>query len=444
MSNVNKKNIVAIVRYMEPFNSVRKLVDLCKGLDGLSSSTRVFIKPNIVFWTEATNFPKWGVITTSRVVEDIIAVLKDYGVNDITIGEGTVVFDPKDKTMQYRAFEGLGYKVLKERYGIKYVNLFERPFEKIDLGDDVKLNFSTEILNSDFVVNLPVLKTHAQTVVSLGIKNIKGTIDIPSRKRCHNSDPGKDLNVLIARLADKMPPMFTLIDGIFTNERGPNIDGLARRSDLLIGSRDVFSADIVGARILGYEASDVPHLVYAAKNRGRSLDFDEIETVGEEIESVASYHAYDFPYNVQETLPLLMEKMGVKGLSYRKYDLTMCTYCSTINTLLFQAIIAAWKKIPWDDVEILTGKSMKPTPGKKKTILIGKCIYQANKDNPDIQEMIAVKGCPPQPEALFKALKQAGIDVDPEVFKEADKIPGIQLKKYKGKKGFDEQFFRIE
>jgi len=38
---------------------------------------------------------------------------------------------------------------------------------------------------------------------------------------------------------------------------------------------------------------------------------------------------------------------------------------------------------------------MKPTPGKKKTILIGKCIYQANKDNPDIQEMIAVKGCPP-------------------------------------------------
>ena len=442
MSAAPKKNVVAIVKYTEPFESVKNLVALCNGLDDLPSKARVFIKPNIVFWTEATNFPKWGVITTSRVVEDMVAVLKDHGINDITIGEGTVVADPKDKVTQYRAFEGLGYNVLKKRYGIKYVNLFERPFEKIDLGDGIKLSFSTEILGSDFVVNLPVLKTHAQTVVSLGIKNIKGTIDIPSRKRCHNSVPGRDLNFMISRLADKMPPMFTLLDGIFSNERGPNIDGLARRSDVLVGSRDVFSADIVGSKMLGYAASDVPHLVYAAQNRGRSLDFAEIETVGEAIESVSSYHEYDFPYNDQETLPLLMEKMGIKGLSYRKYDLTMCTYCSSINTLLFQAIIGAWKKKPWDDVEILTGKSMKPTPGKKKTILVGKCIYQANKDNPDIQEMIAVKGCPPQPASLFKALQKAGIDADPEVFKNADKIPGSHMKKYKGKKGFDEQFFK--
>lgn len=58
-------------------------------------------------------------------------------------------------------------------------------------------------------------------------------------------------------------------------------------------------------------------------------------------------------------------------------------------------IARVWNGEPWDDMEVLTGKTMKPGMGKKKTILFGKCIYQANRDNPDIKEIIAVKGCPP-------------------------------------------------
>jgi len=57
---------------------------------------KIFIKPNIVFWTRAVAFPKWGMITTSRVVEDTVALLKEHGIDNITIGEGTVVMDPKD------------------------------------------------------------------------------------------------------------------------------------------------------------------------------------------------------------------------------------------------------------------------------------------------------------------------------------------------------------
>jgi hypothetical protein len=37
----------------------------------------------------------------------------------------------------------------------------------------------------------------------------------------------------------------------------------------------------------------------------------------------------------------------------------------------------------WDDVEVLTGKKMQPTPGKKKTILLGQCMYNLHKDNQD-------------------------------------------------------------
>jgi hypothetical protein len=135
--------------------------------------------------------------------------------------------------------------------------------------------------------------------------------------------------------------------------------------------------------------------------------------------------------------------MGIKGLSYRKYDLTMCTYCSFLNAPILMGISMAWKGEPWDDIEVLTGKAMRPTPGKKKTILIGKCIYQANKNNPDIEEMIAVKGCPPSTKQIVDAFHQAGIPLDPAIFENMDNVPGFFMKKYEGRPEFDEAFFTV-
>ena len=98
---------------------------------------------------------------------------------------------------------------------------------------------------------------------------------------------------------------------------------------------------------------------------------------------------------------------------------------------------------PWDRVEVLTGKAMRPTPGMKKTILLGKCMYQAHKDNPSIREMIAVKGCPPKPEDIHAALREAGIDADPELFKNLDRLPGLFMKRYEKRPEFEEGHFRI-
>ena len=438
------KYIVSIVRYETPLESVRKAVELSDGLDRLPAGAKVFVKPNIVFWTRATDFPKYGVITTSRIVEDMVAMLKERGIDHISIGEGTVLRDPKDMETQLHAFDNLGYGQLAKRYGVKQINIWKRPFERVDLGDGVEVKFNTDILNSDLVVDLPVLKTHSMTMVSLGIKNLKGMIDIPSRKQCHNTHPDKDLHFWVSRLADKMPPVFTLIDGIYTAERGPNIDGRMHRSNLLVASSDILSADMVGARILGYDPSAVPHLAHAAQKRKRPLDLSDIEITGEPLESVARPHSFDFEYNQEKTLPLPMDKMGIRGLSYYKYDLSLCTYCSGMTGTIMAAIAGAWKGEPWDDVEILSGKVMSPTPGKKKTILFGKCMYQANKDNPEIQEMIAVKGCPPKPDKVAEALQIAGIDVDSNIFANLDMIPGTFLKRYEGRPEFDKSFFKID
>ncbi len=439
-------SIVAVVRYQAPLESVKQAVGLCRGLEQAKAGMRVFIKPNIVFWTKATAFPKWGVITTSRVVEDMVILLKERGVDNITIGEGMVTQNPKDGETPAHAFETLGYNNLGRRYGVKTINVFHRPFEKVDLGDGIALNFNTDILRSDLVLDLPAMKAHNQTVVSLGIKNLKGTIDIPSRKRCHNPDPVKNLDFMVARLADRLPPVFTLIDGIYTLARGPGPDGIMRRSDMLVASTDILSADMVGAKLLGYEPNQVPHLAMAAANRRRPTDLSDVAVVGEPIEALASRHVYDFPYASDEDgeMPMALAKQGIKGLFYRKYDDTMCTYCSQLNGLTLTAIRFAWKGRAWDRLEVLTGKRMNPTPGMQKTILLGKCMYQKHKDNPTINEMIAVKGCPPRPSDIVKALHQAGIDADPGLFDDIDQLPGFFMARYQNRPEFEEGFFRVE
>ncbi|MFX1456865.1 MAG: DUF362 domain-containing protein [Promethearchaeota archaeon] len=439
---------VAINRYRKKTKSLQKAIELSNTFANLSGNERVFIKPNIVYWSRTPDYPKYGVVTTSRIVEDTIILLNDIGIKDITIGEGIVTTKPKDFELAHHAFESLGYNRFKQKYGINVVNVFERPFEKIDLGDDIVLNFNSDALNSDAIISLPVLKTHSEAKVSLSLKNLKGLIDIPSRKTCHTPDTERDLNYYLARLSKKLPPVTAIIDGIFLNERGPGYDGQIQRSNLLITSSDMFSADKVGSYILGYDPSDVLYLAQFAKENNRPIDLSDVEVVGKSIESVQGHYEYEFPYTEDGTNPIAFVKQGIKGISYRQYDNTTCTYCSMITSLLPIAITYAWDLNhgePWDDIEVIMGKRMNPSPGKKKTILLGQCMVNKHRKNPNIKEMIPIKGCPVKPENITEAFHKVGIYIPSDFFENLDNIPAFFGLAYKNRfNEFQESFFNEE
>jgi len=438
-----KKSIVSIVKYERKKDSVRKAVELANGFEKLDPNAQVFIKPNLVYWNRHCDFPKWGMLTTSTIMEEILILLKEHGIKDIIIGEGIVTESPKDRESAKDAFEKLGYNTFKERYGVKVYDIFQRPFEKVELAEGVSAKMNADMLQSDFLIDVPVLKTHAQCVVSLGLKNLKGLINIPSRKKFHGVDPKYNLHYNVSQLANKAPPGLTIIDGIYTLERGPTFDGKAHRSDIVVASTNMLSADMVGSSLLGIDPIAVPHLVQAAKDRNRPIDLSDIEVKGESIEDLAMPHGWDFIYKNNNTLPLSYAKAGIGGISYPKYDETICTYCSFYNGVLLTAIRAAWKGEDFDNVEILTGKIMEPSEGKNKTILLGQCICNKHKDHPNINELILIDGCPPEVESVQNALKQAGIRAPSYLFKNLEKAPLIFMQKYKGKPEFEEHFYQI-
>lgn len=434
---------VSIVRYEEAGTSVKKAIELSGALDGLKKGDTVFIKPNIVFWSSVVDMPPWGVITTSRVVEDVVRELREKGAGKIIIAEGTVTTDPKDTTTGLHAFETLGYNRLATLYDVTVKDIFNCRFKPVDLGDGVELNFAEDLLEADFVVNLPVLKTHAQTKVSLGLKNLKGCIDKKGRKLCHSNNLLIDLDAHVAKLSGVVKNGCTLIDGIYTLERGPGFTGNARRSDILIASPDMVSADIAGAAVLGFDPSEISHLAIRCREQGMEPSTEAIELVGEPLDTVASPHKWTFPYNSENTLPANMEKLGVQGLSFPKYDHSLCTYCSAIVGILQFAIGSAYKGAPFDNVEILTGKMMMPSPSMHHTLLLGKCQVLLNRKNPDITDPISVPGCPPDLGKLLEGLKKAGIDVDENIFNSIDFAPAMFMAKYQGREEFSQAFYRI-
>jgi hypothetical protein len=221
-----------------------------------------------------------------------------------------------------------------------------------------------------------------------------------------------------------------------------------RRTNILIASSDMFSADKVGASILGYDPSDVSYLYYYAQENNRPIDLSDVEVIGKSIESVQDPHRYQFPYTDDHTLPLALSKQGVKGIFYRQYDNTTCTYCALITGLLPIAITYAWNSSqgdPWDDVEVIMGKRMNPTPGKKKTILLGQCMINKHRNNPDINEMFPIKGCPVKLENIAKVFHQAGVNIHPEFFENLDNIARFLGLVYKNRfNEFQESFFNDE
>ena len=70
------------------------------------------------------------------------------------------------------AFHFAGMDNVAKQYGIKLVDFEKEPYERLEI-DGHKFSIAKAALETDFLINVPVLKTHGQTIVSLGMKNLR-------------------------------------------------------------------------------------------------------------------------------------------------------------------------------------------------------------------------------------------------------------------------------
>jgi uncharacterized protein (DUF362 family) len=374
---------VSLVRFDGSLDSLDKAIQLCGGFEKLNKDDRVLIKPNNCFRHKI--MPPYGMVTTSWIIEGVVQLLLDYGCKDISIGEGAIVGIVNELApYTEHGFKGTGIERIGKKYGVKLVDFNEGGFDELDLGG-TKVQISRAALDTDFLINIPALKTHFQAKVSLGFKNMKGCLSKDSKRRFHTS---KRLDTLICLLNEAIKTDLVIIDGIYMLEKGPEtLAGVAQRKDLIIASRDVFESDVVGATILGVDPAQVDYLKEFAERHGRSFDINAIEIKGEDIQSLKEQLEWRFAPDEE-----LLGRSKVTGLRAPHPGQSLCSGCGATLAL---ALLMFGKDNPGMDfgsVAFYYGLELKPQGGGQEVVLYGNCAIKSNKGR---QNAIKIKGCPP-------------------------------------------------
>jgi uncharacterized protein (DUF362 family) len=395
---------VALVKFDGSLDSLRRAIELCNGFEKLNKNDRVLIKPNNCFRHKI--MPPYGMVTTSKIVDGVVQLLLEHGCQDISIGEGAIigVFDELDPYTK-RGFKGTDIEKIAKKYGIKLIDFNQGAFHELDL-EGTKVQVSKAALDTDFLINIPVLKTHFQTKVSLGFKNLKGCLSKDSKKRFHIS---KRLDTLICLLNEAIKSDLVIIDGIYMLERGPEtLVGIAYRKDLIIASPDIFECDVVGATILGIDPAQVDYLREFAQRHGCSFDISAIRIKGENIESLKEQLEWRFEPDRE-----LLTPAKITGLSAPYPGQTLCSACGATLALALSIFGKDNPGMDFGGAAFYYGLGLKPESNTQKAFLYGDCAIRSNKD---LQNVTNIEGCPPTLSKTLLALMKALIS-KPKMFR---------------------------
>ena len=413
---------VSLVKFDGSLDSLRKAIELCGGFEKLNKSDRVLIKPNNCFRHRI--MPPYGMVTTSWIVDGVVQLLLEYGCKDISIGEGAIIgiFDELEPYTK-KGFKGTGIEKIAKKYGIKLVDFNAGAFNELDLGG-IKVQVSRAALDTDFLINVPVLKTHFQAKVSLGFKNLKGCLNKDSKKRFHTS---KRLDTLICLLNEAIKSDLVIIDGIYMLEKGPEtLAGVAHRKDLIIASPDVFECDVIGATILGMDPAQVDYLREFAQRHNRSFDISAIQIKGEDIESLKEQLEWRFEPDKE-----LLTPAKITGLSAPHPGQTLCSACGATLALALSIFGKDNQGMDFGGVAFYYGLGLRPERDTQKVFLYGDCAIRSNKG---LQNATNIEGCPPTLTKTLLALMKALLG-KPRMFRmlllRAIKLIGIRLGIYK-------------
>jgi len=361
---------VALVKVEEDVGGAfARAMELAGLGDCIAAGDRVLIKPN---HHGAEGFTSAAVMRAAARW----AFAQDAG--EVWIGDGPN-WAMTDTTAY---FKSTGLRAVCDETGARALNFHAGEFvvfrpESPDLPETI--GFSRYVYDAEVVINLPVMKTHFNTLVTLGIKNLKGCLRPIDKKTLHEME----LHSALAEVARLLRPRVTatVIDATTAYEGMGPASGTPVALGLLIASRDILAADSVACNLMGIDPQQARLIRFCAERGVGEMDLGKIEVVGEN----PAHHRrrFELPY---------------EAMAREFPNLRLCTEhaCSGCAMNLFRALeIArgAGQEITCETVVI--GPSI-ATEGQ--VLLVGKCTREGWGERPH------VPGCPPRIEAIRTAL----------------------------------------
>jgi len=325
----------------------------------------ILLKPNIV----VAAAPEDGDITHPKLTEALIRYFLKRK-KEVVVAEGTGIFST-DQEFE-RLLRTTNYDYIRDKLGVPIINLEQAETEKVPWRyGSIPL---PRLLKAYEYINVPTMKTHLQTMVTLGVKNQKGLIPMKTKKIFHK----KDLHSCIFELSKVIQPTLTVMDALYciegTGPTGPPI-GEVKRMDLLVAGKDMMAVDNVCVQIMGFDIREVKHL-RPVKN---------IQVLGEKIGDVRSHFERPAAYFSRDHFVVHMDERAC----------TMCTvpFYKALSKILYTPELKEQleKRKDLGEINLILGPADPPSDLGSCALCVGDCSAKVARKT----GLPLIKGCHP-------------------------------------------------
>ncbi len=258
----------AAARGADPAANVRRAVAAIGGIDRfVRSGESVLIKPN-VGWDR---IPEQAADTDPAVVAELVRLCRGAGARRVVVADISCN-DPR------RCFASSGILAAAGAAGAEVLDARRLRLVPAGLpGLAEGLEVVEELLRADRVINVPVVKHHSLSRVTIGMKNWFGVLG-QGRNRLH-----QDIDVAVAELGATFRPTLTVVDATrVLTANGPVGGSLAdvRAVRAVLAATDPVLADAWGAALLGHRPEALGFIALAEQRGLGRADLGLVTELG--------------------------------------------------------------------------------------------------------------------------------------------------------------------
>ncbi len=227
---------------------------------------KVLVKPNIG-WDVP---PERAGNTHPKLVARIVEQCLNAGAKDVSVFDHTC--DQWTRCYQTSGIE----RAVKDAGGRMVSGDSEGYYQTVAVPKGERLTEAKVhelLLDADVFINVPVLKHHSSSMLTIGMKNLMGVVW--DRWYWHRND----LHQCIADFASYRKPDLTVVDAYQVMKRngprGVSVDDVLPMKSQIV-STDFVAADAAAARLFGVEPGDIRHIALAAEMNLGQIDLSAL------------------------------------------------------------------------------------------------------------------------------------------------------------------------